>query len=75
MARIVSRMTKNGKFRTETRNRPVGSDRFAVSTAGQNGATKLFLDFSGGDIRGGSTIALDGRQARTLYRLLAKHYG
>lgn len=72
-ARIVNRVTKNGKVRTETRYRDDGSDRFAVSTDGHK-ATSLFIDLEGGEIRGGETVRLNGRQARTLFRVLEKHY-
>lgn len=73
-SRLVRRVTKNGKFRTETRYRDAGADRFAVSTDSQN-RTKLFVDFDGGELRGGSSVVLNGHQARTLQRLLNKHYG
>ncbi len=72
-SRIVSVTTPNGKFRTSTRYRDDGSDRFAVSTDSKN-STSLFLDLEGGVVRGGETLVLNGRQARTLYRVLSKHY-
>lgn len=73
-ARIVQRVTKNGKLRTETRYRDEGADRFAISTDNNN-STSLFLDLEGGEIRGGETVRLSGHQARSLYRVLQKHYG
>ena len=72
-SRIVNRITPNNKVRTETRYRDWGSDRFAISTD-TNNSTKLFIDVDGGELRGGTTLTLDGRAARTLQKLLNKHY-
>ena len=70
---IQSRVSRNGKYRTETARRDYGADNFAASTD-NNGATSVFLDFEGGNIKGGDTVRLDGRQARTLYRILQNHF-
>ncbi len=69
-ARIVSRIDRTGKLRTETQRRDYNSVKMAVSTDERNNSTNLFIDFPGqeGDIR------LSGTQARSLYRLLRKHY-
>lgn len=68
---IVNRIDRTGKSRTETQRRDPGTVVMAVSTDERNNNTNLFIDFPGyeGDIR------LSGREARTLYRLLRKHYG
>ena len=71
-ARIATRITRNGKRRTETRNREDGFSA-AIST-NSNGGSLLFLDFDGGNIAGGETIKMSGARARTLYRLLARHF-
>lgn len=68
-ARIVSRVSRNGKLRTETRRRDSGSANMAVSTDPNTKATNLFIDFEDGDY-----VKLTGRQARTLYRVLQAHY-
>ena len=73
-SRIVSRVTPNSKLRTETRYRDVGSDRFAISTDPSSNTTKFFIDLDGGEIRGGETIELTGRQARTIQRVLNQHF-
>jgi hypothetical protein len=72
-SRIVTRVTKNGKLRTETSRRDDGADRYSVSTDMHN-RTRLFIDLEGGNIRGGETVEMSGHQARTLYRLLARHF-
>lgn len=68
-ARIVSRISKNGKLRTETARRDDGSTNVAMTTDKVTHATKLFLDLDDG-----STVSLSGREARTLYRLMRSHY-
>jgi hypothetical protein len=70
-ARIATRIDRTGKLRTETQRRDDGSVVMAVSTDQTSNATNLFIDFpeSGGNVR------FNGRQARSLYRLLRKHYG
>jgi hypothetical protein len=67
---IVNRIDRTGKSRTETQRRDEGAVAMAVSTDKRNNSTNLFIDFPGyeGDVR------LSGREARTLYRLLRKHY-
>ena len=67
-ARIVSRFDKTGKLRTETQRRDEDSVKMAVSTDQRANSTNLFIDFED------SRVRLSGREARSLYRLLQKHY-
>lgn len=67
-ARINSRIDRTGKLRTETQRRDEGSTLMAISTDENNDSTNLFIDLPDSNVR------LDGREARTLYRLLRKHY-
>ena len=67
-ATIRTRETSNGKLRTETSRRDRDAMRASVSTCPKTDATQMFVDFPD------QTIRFDGRQARTLYRVLQKHY-
>ena len=66
-AAVRTRTTFNGKLRTETANR---DDSFSVaaSTTPRDNSSRLYIDTEEG------TIVLDGRQMRTLARVLLKHY-
>jgi hypothetical protein len=68
-ATIRSREDRRGNLRTETIRRDDDSFTAAVSTNPKNDSTSLFVDFPDQ-----SYVKFDGRQARTLYRLLQKHY-
>jgi hypothetical protein len=68
-ATIRTRSDRTGKLRTETCRRDEDSIVAAVSTDTKNDSTNLFVDFPDR-----STVRFDGRQARTIYRLLQKHY-
>lgn len=70
-ARIGTRIDRTGKLRTETQRRDEGSILMAVSTDQRNDSTNLFIDFPGFE----GNVRLNGREARSLYRLLRKHYG
>jgi hypothetical protein len=70
-ARIGTRIDKTGKLRTETQRRDEGSILMAVSTDQRDNSTNLFIDFPGFE----GNVRLSGREARSLYRLLRKHYG
>ena len=67
-ARIRNRITQNNQIRTETAGRDAGAINVAVSSAA-SGATRLFID-----LPAGASLRLGGHEARTLYRVLQKHY-
>ena len=68
---IASRIDRTGKARTETQRRDEDSTLMAVSTNERSNSTNLFIDFPDSE----QTVRLSGREARSLYRLLRKHYG
>lgn len=68
---IRNRVDRTGKLRTETAGRDEDSIVAAISTSTRTNTTNLFID----DPMSGETVRLDGRLARTLFRLLASHYG
>lgn len=68
---IASRIDKTGKLRTETQRRDEDAIQMAVSTDRRNDSTQLFIDLPSFE----GSLQLTGRQARSLYRLLRKHYG
>jgi len=68
-ARIASRIDRTGKLRTETVRREPYTVSFAASTDQSNNSTNVYIDFPFN-----GTVKLDGRDARTLYKLLQKHY-
>lgn len=70
-ARIASRTDRTGKLRTETQRRDVDTIALAISTDQRNDSTQLFIDLPSYE----GSLQLNGRQARSLYRLLRKHYG
>ena len=69
-ASIRSRLDRTGKLRTETYGRDDSTISAAVSTNSKTDATRLFIDFPNDT----ATVELTGSEARTLYRLLQKHY-
>lgn len=69
-ATIRTREDRTGKLRTETFRRDSDSITAAMSTNPKTDSSTLFIDIPNSP----ETVRLDGRQARTLYRLLQKHY-
>jgi len=67
---IRTREDRTGKLRTETTRRDESTITAAVSTNPKTDSTRLFIDFPN---RGG-VVEFSGSEARTLYRLLQKHY-
>jgi LPS sulfotransferase NodH len=67
-ATIRVRNDRVGNLRTETHRRDSDTLSMAVST-NRNDSTRLFIDTPEGD-----SYQFDGRAARTIYRLLKKHY-
>jgi len=57
-----------GKLRTETARRDEDSVSFAITTNYSSNSSALYIDLPN------SSIRLSGTEARTLYRLLNKHY-
>lgn len=75
-AHIVTRTDRTGKIRTETARRDDGEFDVAISTNPQTGATQVFFDQYGRErgFRKGETLRLNGREARTLFIALQRHY-
>lgn len=57
-----------GKLRTETARRDEDTASFAITTNYNSNSSALYIDLPN------SSIRLSGTEARTLYRLLNKHY-
>jgi hypothetical protein len=67
-AYINVRETRSGRVRTETVGRDSGSLVASASTDPQSNSTSFFIG------RQGSSMILNGHEARTLYRVLQRHY-
>ena len=75
-ASLRTRTDRTGKIRTETTGRDSGMD-VALSTDPRKNSTRVFIDFTGRvswSFKDGADMVLTGRQARTLYRALSKHF-
>ena len=68
-ASIRSRVDRNGKLRTETFRRDEGSIQVSVSTNERTNTTRLYVNSPDG-----SVYRFSGRDARTIYRTLQKHF-
>lgn len=73
---VRTRIDRTGKLRTETARRNSGFD-VAVTTQQKTNTTRVFIDMDGRDGASFSQpdFELNGRQAWTLFRALAKHFG
>ncbi len=67
---IRTRQDRTGKLRTETCRRDDSTISAAVSTDRKTDSTRLFIDFP----HQSDVVEFSGSEARTLYRLLQKHY-
>lgn len=70
---VRTRRDRTGKLRTETARRDDGID-IAVSTDTRNNRTTLFFDLLGRNDWRPADFELTGREVRTLYRALTKHF-
>lgn len=74
-SRIVSRVDRTGKIRTETVRRDYATLDVAISTDARNNSTRVFFDVLGREASDGEPdLELNGHEARTLYLALHKHY-
>ena len=64
---IQTRWDRTGKLRTETARRDEGATLVAAST-NKNDGTRLYIDTPE------FVVALNGREARTVYRVLSEHF-
>ena len=72
---VRTRRDRTGKLRTETARRDHGQLDVAITTDERNNSTRVFIDTNGRDGNFPyADLELDGRQARTLFIALAKHY-
>jgi hypothetical protein len=67
-AYISVRETRTGRVRTETVGRDSGSLVASASTDPESNSTSFFIG------RQGASLVLNGHEARTLYRVLQRHY-
>jgi hypothetical protein len=74
-SRVNTRIDRTGKLRTETSRRDRGQLDIAITTNKKNNSTRVFIDVLGrADTIPRADLELDGRQARTLFLALSKHF-
>jgi hypothetical protein len=74
-ARVNNRIDRTGKVRTETTRRDGGELDVAISTNERSNTTRVFIDLGGREGNFPSAdLELNGRQARTLFLALQKHF-
>lgn len=74
-ARIITRLDRSGKLRTETTRRDSGELDVAITTDERNNSTRVFIDEVGRRQQAPfASLELDGNQARTLFLALQKHF-
>jgi riboflavin biosynthesis pyrimidine reductase len=74
-SRVNTRIDRTGKVRTETARRDNGELDVAISTNERDNSTRVFIDASGRSSQiPYADLELNGRQARTLFLALQKHF-
>lgn len=72
---LRTRIDRTGKLRTETARRDAGELDVAITTDIRNNSTRVFIDACGReDSFPHADMTLNGRQARTLFRALQRHF-
>ena len=66
---IRDRVQRNGRLRTETARRDSGSMQVSINTDRRSNATRMSITTDQG-----LTVRFGGREARTLFRVLARHF-
>jgi len=72
-AHIRTRTDRNGRVRTETTRRDPHQFDVAITTDTRTNTTRFFVDTTGRDVPY-PDLELNGRQLRTLFRALQKHF-
>lgn len=74
-SRVITRTDRTGKLRTETTRRDGGELDVAISTNRRDNSTRVFIDQTGRSAQiPFASLELTGRQARTLFLALQKHF-
>jgi hypothetical protein len=66
---IRNSVTTNGRYRTETARRDEGTLRASVFTDPTKNSTRVYIDHPDFGV-----LSFNGREARTLFRVLNEHY-